>query len=175
MLATIRGAHYFGLQPQHRAVRSVSKAGVKGWWMGWWAMLWLWPLPVYCLPLLIRFVNGMEPTHPGEDDDGSRMHMNGLMGVTGVTGLTAAGGVVAGAASVLPNLLDGAEEGQAGVGGLQDSGVSVTLLLALLAGHAVVLTLSESLFAHMVTKTPLFGGMDAPTGTWPERQDEDEI
>jgi hypothetical protein len=78
----------------------------------------------------------------------------------GINGAAAAAAAVAGS-------------GGGGVKGLLDNGVSVTLLLALLAGHAVVLTLSESLFAHMVTKTPLVGGMDAPEG--PEGQAEDEI
>eukprot|EP00882_Tetradesmus_deserticola_P008029 GHRQ01008458.1.p1 GENE.GHRQ01008458.1~~GHRQ01008458.1.p1 ORF type:complete len:479 (+),score=171.28 GHRQ01008458.1:521-1957(+) len=125
MLAAIRGAHYFGLEPEHRAVRSVTRAGVKAWWVGWWVMLLLWPVPVYFLPLLIRDVNGLE-----------------------------AGGVF----------------GSFGLSGWLGDGVSVTLLLSLLAGHSVLLTLSESLFAHMVTKTPLVGGMDAPEG--PGREDE---
>jgi hypothetical protein len=165
MLAAIRGAHYFGLQPEHRAVQSVSKAGVKGWWMGWWVMLALWPVPVYFFPLLIRFVNGTEPTHPGEDDDKNiSSWMFGSVADDGAAKSDAVG--FAGAAAA-------AGSGGRGLEGLLGNGVSVTLLLALLAGHAVVLTLSESLFAHMVTKTPLVGGMDAPEG--PEGQAEDEI
>jgi hypothetical protein len=171
MLAAIRGAHYFGLQPEHRAVRSVSKAGVKGWWMGWWVMLALWPVPVYFLPLLIRSVNGTEPTHPGEDDDKNASSLMFRSVADVGAAFFAAEGINGAAAAAAAAAVAGS--GGGGVKGLLDNGVSVTLLLALLAGHAVVLTLSESLFAHMVTKTPLVGGMDAPEG--PEGQAEDEI
>jgi hypothetical protein len=161
MLAAIRGAHYFGLEPQHRAVRSVARAGVKGWWLGWWLMLLVWPVPVYMLPLLIRFLNG-----PAAE-------------ATAVAAAAAAGGAAvsnprsytARAAGTLGKVASGSfNQLLRPWRSLQDSGVSVTLLLALLAGHAVVLTLSETLFAHMVTKTPLVGGMDAPEG--PQGQED---
>jgi hypothetical protein len=44
-------------------------------------------------------------------------------------------------------------------------GVSVSLLLGLLAAHAVVLTCCESLFAHLITKTPVVSAApEAPSG-----------
>lgn len=42
-------------------------------------------------------------------------------------------------------------------------GLSVTALLLLLAAHAVILTLSESLFAHKITKMPIVAGLAAST------------
>jgi hypothetical protein len=58
-------------------------------------------------------------------------------------------------------------------GGAGESGwsVSVTLLLAVLAGHAAVLTCAESLFAHKITKTPVLEGLSAPSGP----EDDSEV
>lgn len=101
LLALTRAAHYFSFDEEHRAVRSVARAGVKGWWLCWWAMVWLWPCPVYFIPLLL--VQRSSSDEAGDDV----------------------------------------------------AGVSVTLLLWVVAVHAVVLTFAESVFAHMLTKTPM--------------------
>ncbi|KAF6261942.1 hypothetical protein COO60DRAFT_1458844 [Scenedesmus sp. NREL 46B-D3] len=126
--------------------------------MGWWAMLLLWPVPVYFLPLLIREVNEPDAAAAGDAAPGfslleSALHTANSNEVMGPGGAAGAGGL-----------------GRPSLPGLLDDGVSATLLLLLLAGHAVVLTLSESLFAHKVTKTPLVRGMDAPEG--PGLEDE---
>lgn len=56
--------------------------------------------------------------------------------------------------------------------GKQGSGasVSVTLLLAVLAAHKVLLTCAESMLAHMITKTPVLESLDAPEG--PQLEEE---
>lgn len=131
LLALIRAAHYFSFQKDHSAVRSVEAAGVKGWWMAWWAGLLLWPLPVYFVPLLIRYCNGQE-----HDVDALQPH-------------TAA---VVSQAVPLPGVT---------AGGNAFPGVTVTMLLGGLAAHAVTLTCAESVFAHLITKTPAVQGLDA--------------
>ena len=58
-------------------------------------------------------------------------------------------------------------EAPQGVGGVMiepGSSVSVTVLLCVLATHAVVLTCSESFFAHMLTRTPVLEGLHAADG-----------
>jgi hypothetical protein len=123
-VATTRAAHYFSLDSSHSAVRSVERAGVKGWWLAWWAVLAAWPVPIYFLPLLIKRL------------DGSNI----------------------GAGTVWGRL----ERSRIGVEG--GGGFGVTLLLGLLAAHNVLWTCSESLFAHMLTKTPVIESLTAPDG-----------
>jgi hypothetical protein len=105
----------------------VERAGVKGWWLAWWLLLCVWPLPVYLLPLLVRRLNAASAPLPDSHGKLGRDAMQLGEGSSGVS-------------------------------------VSVTLLLAVLAAHKVLLTCAESLFAHMVTKTPVLQSLDAPEG-----------
>ncbi|WIA14454.1 hypothetical protein OEZ85_002979 [Tetradesmus obliquus] len=179
MLAAIRGAHYLGLEPQHRAVRAVSRAGVKGWWLGWWLMLGLWPLPVYLLPLLIWWLNGPAATAGAASAGGNGMYSAPCLEGERVAVAASIGGSRFTGCSDADSLM---QQGSASLGlpmaGLLDSSgsISVTLLLSLLAGHAVLLVLTETLFAHMITKTPLVGGADGGNDT-PQgpAQEEDEL
>jgi hypothetical protein len=132
LVGITRAAHFFSLDRSHGAVRSVERAGVKGWWLAWWALLCIWPLPIYCLPLLVAKLNAVDALGNLVADGSS------LGGRTGIKIWT-------------PASRDG------GVGG----GVSVTVLLAVLAAHNVLLTCAESVFAHMITKTPVLDSLSA--------------
>jgi hypothetical protein len=57
LVGITRAAHFFSIDRSHGAVRSVERAGVKGWWLAWWGLLVVWPLPVYFLPLLVAKLN----------------------------------------------------------------------------------------------------------------------
>jgi len=142
LLALTRAAHYFSLSTEHHTVRSVERAGVKGWWLGWWTMVLLWPVPVYFLPLLVRSLNSSGP---------DEVWQQGFQQEAGWRRI-----VLPGVSAVLHHK-DGST-----------AHVGVTLLLCVLAAHAVVLTCSESLFAHMLTKTPVLEGLTAPE---PEGED----
>jgi hypothetical protein len=148
LVAITRAAHYFSLDSRHSAVRSVERAGVKGWWLAWWAVLAAWPVSIYFLPLLIKRLNG--------SNVGAWTVWGGLIGSR--MGVEGGGGLI------------GSRMGGEGGGGLIGSrmgvegggGVGVTLLLGALAAHNVLWTCSESLFAHMLTKTPVIESLTAP-------------
>jgi hypothetical protein len=114
-------------------VRSVERAGVKGWWLAWWGLLVVWPLPVYFLPLLVAKLNA------GSLSGGASTYDDAL------------GGRISG-------IMQRVEGGMPYLG----RGVSVTVLLAVLAAHKVFLTCAESVFAHMITKTPVLDSLSAP-------------
>jgi hypothetical protein len=129
-------------------------------------------VPVYLLPLLVS-QQGNEPV--------AHAHLPGRVITMGsyprglmvgfvkqhTSPLSAA---VAGVSSAVKGLIgDGSLTGAGGTTGGTAAGtsgwsVSVTLLLAVLAGHAVLLTCAESLFAHKITKTPVLEGVGEPTG-----------
>ena len=137
LVGVTRAAHFLSIDRSHGAVRSVESAGVKGWWLAWWGLLVVWPLPVYFLPLLVAKLNA-------ED-------------AYGVSNSSAYDEAMGGRDSLLMRSVEG---GLPYLG----RGVSVTVLLAVLAAHKVLLTCAESVFAHMITKTPVLESLNAPDG-----------
>lgn len=132
LLGLARAAHYWSLNAQHGTVRAVERAGVRGWWLGWWAMIVLWPLPVYGLPLLVEWLNN------------GRKFNN----ASGWWRLVAGQQFVA----------------VVGAGGEDAHPFGVSLLLWALAAHATTLVCCESLFAHMLTKTPVLEALGGTGG-----------
>lgn len=137
LVGLTRAAHYFSFDRRHNVVRSVERKGVKGWWLAWWGLVVVWPLPVYFLPLLVRSINGDHGMKVTSVEDG-------------IGGFSTSTGSVVGIAF--------------GGKGHIEGRVTVTMLLAVLAAHKVVLTCAESLFAHMITKTPVLESLSAPDG-----------
>eukprot|EP00879_Flechtneria_rotunda_P011350 GHRR01011855.1.p1 GENE.GHRR01011855.1~~GHRR01011855.1.p1 ORF type:complete len:380 (+),score=62.77 GHRR01011855.1:1448-2587(+) len=63
LMALIRAAHYFSLDPSHSIVKFQQRQGVMHWWNAWWGVLWLWPIPIYFIPLGIRRINNKASNH----------------------------------------------------------------------------------------------------------------